>query len=65
MVGDWDTTFHHFDKTGGLPRRETANRNGLLSLMKELNLVEVYRRLQNHIPMNLKIKNGSPEQISL
>ena len=45
MVGDWNTTLSHLDKTGGLPWRETAYRNGLLSLMKELNLVEVYRRL--------------------
>ena len=45
MVGDWNTTLSHLDKTGGLPWRETAYRNGLLSLLKELNLVEVYRRL--------------------
>ena len=45
MVGDWNTRLSHLDKTGGLPWRETAYRNGILSLMKELNLVEVYRRL--------------------
>ena len=45
MVEDWNTTLSHLDKTGGLPWRETAYTNGLLSLMKELNLVEVYRRL--------------------
>ena len=45
MAGDWNTTLSHLDKTGGLPWRETLYRNGLLSLMKEFNLVEVYRRL--------------------
>ena len=45
MVEDWNTTLSHLDKTGGLPWGETAYRNGLLSPMKELNLVEVYRRL--------------------
>jgi len=44
MVGDWNTTLGHLDKTGGLSWRETSYRNGLLGLMKELNLVEVYRR---------------------
>jgi len=48
MVGDWNTTLSHLDKTGGLPWRETSYRNGLLSLMKELNLVEVYRRLHSN-----------------
>ena len=45
MVGDWNTTLGHLDKTGGLPWREASYSNGLLSLMKELNLVKVYRRL--------------------
>ena len=45
MAGDWNCTLSHLDKTGGLPWRETTYRNGLLSLMKEFNLVEVYRRL--------------------
>ena len=45
MAGDWNTTLGHLDKTGGLPWRETTYRNGLLSLMKELSLVEVYRTL--------------------
>ena len=45
MAGDWNTTLGHLDKTGELPWRETTYRNGLLSLMKELNLVEVYRTL--------------------
>ena len=45
MAGDWNTTLSHLDKIGGLPWRETTNRNGLLSLMKEFNSVEVYRSL--------------------
>ena len=45
MAGHWNTTLNHLDKTGGLPWRETTCRNGLLSLMKEFNLVEAYRRL--------------------
>jgi len=45
MVGDWNTTLGHLDKTGGLSWREASYSNGLLSLMKELNLVKVYRRL--------------------
>ena len=45
MAGDWNTTLSHLDKIGGLPWRETTYRNGLLSLMREFNLVEVYRSL--------------------
>ena len=33
------------DKSGGLPWKETVYRNGLVSLMAELNLVDVYRTL--------------------
>ena len=45
IAGDWNTTLSHLDKIGGLPWRETTYRNGLLSLMRELNLAEVYRSL--------------------
>ena len=45
MVGDWNTTLSHLDKSGGLPWKETICRNGLLSLMAELNLVDIYRTL--------------------
>ena len=45
MVGDWITTLSHLDKSGGLPWKETVYRNGLVSLMAELNLVDVYRTL--------------------
>ena len=45
MVGDWNTTLSHLDKSGGLPWKETIYRNGLVSLMAELNLVDVYRTL--------------------
>lgn len=45
MGGDWNTTLSHLDKSGGLPWKETTYRNGLLSLMAELNLVDVYRTL--------------------
>ena len=29
MVGDWNTTLSHLDKSGGLPWKETIYRNGL------------------------------------
>ena len=45
MVGDWNTTLSHLNKSGGLPWKETIYRNGLLSLMAELNLVDIYRTL--------------------
>ena len=45
MVGDWNTTLSHLDKSGGLPWKETVYRNGLVSLMAELNLIDVYRTL--------------------
>ena len=45
MAGDRNTTLSHLDETGGLLWREITYRNGLLSLMKEFNLVEVCRRL--------------------
>lgn len=43
MVGDWNIIFSYLDKIGGFLWREIIYRNGLLSLMKEFNLVEVYR----------------------
>ena len=60
MAGDWNTTLSHLDKNGGLPWRETTYRNGLLNLMKELNLVEVYRTL--HPNYNYKTINQSSKE---
>ena len=45
MGGDWNATLSYLDKSGGFPWRETVHRNGLESLMADLNLVDVYRTL--------------------
>ena len=43
IAGDWNTGLTKFDKSGGLPWKETNYRNALLNLMKELNLIDIYR----------------------
>ena len=62
MAGDWNTTLSHLDETGGLLWRETTYRNGLPSLMKEFNLVGVYRRLHpNSKTYTYETKNKNTE----
>ena len=62
MAGDWNTTLSHLDKIAGLPWRETTYRNGLLSLMKEFNSVEVYRSLHpDSKTYTCETKNKNPK----
>ena len=46
ISGDWNTTLNQIDKSGGQPWKATNYRNALVSLMEEINLVDVYRQLQ-------------------
>ena len=48
MGGDWNATLSHLDKSGGFPWKETVYRNGLVSWMADLNLVDVYRTLRRN-----------------
>ena len=45
MAGDWNTGLNHLDKSGGLLWKETNYRNGLVSLMQQLNMIDIYRVL--------------------
>ena len=45
IAGDWNTGLSKWDKSGGLPWKETNYRNALVNLMKELNLTDIYRTI--------------------
>ena len=45
ITGDWNCTLTSKDKAGGLPWRETENRNSIINLMKEFGLNDIYRKL--------------------
>lgn len=45
IAGDWNTGSSKLDKSRGLPWKETNYRNALLNLMKELNLIDIYRAI--------------------
>ena len=45
ISGDWNITLNPIDKSGGQPWKATNYRNALVSLMEEMNLVDVYRQL--------------------
>ena len=45
MSGDWNTTLNPIDKSGGQPWKATNYRNALVSLMEEINSIDVYRQL--------------------
>ena len=42
ISGDWNTTLNPIDKRGGQPWKATNYRNSLISLMEELNLIDIY-----------------------
>ena len=45
IAGDWNTTLNPIDKRGGQPWKATNYRNSLVSLMDELNLIDIYRQI--------------------
>ena len=42
ISGDWNTTLNPIDKRGGQPWKATNYRNSLISLIEELNLIDIY-----------------------
>ena len=62
IAGDWNTTFSPIDKRSGQPWKATNYRNFLVSLMDELNLIDIYRQIHpiaksfsyESKPLNLK-----------
>ena len=42
MAGDWNKGLNHLNKSGGLSWKETNYRNGLVSLMQQLNMIDIY-----------------------
>ena len=47
ITGDWNTTLHRIDKSGGRPWKPTKYRDAILDLMDELNLVDIFRTLNS------------------
>ena len=43
IYGDWNITLNQIDKLGGLPWKATSSRNTRVDLMKEPNLIDIYR----------------------
>ena len=43
--GEWNATF---DKKGGISWKPTAYRNGIISMMEELDLIDIFRRHRPH-----------------
>ena len=62
IAGDWNTTLNPIDKRGGQPWKATNYRTSLVSLMDELNLIDIYRQIHpiaksftyESKPLNLK-----------
>ena len=62
IAGDWNTTLNPIDKRGGQPWKATNYRYSLVSLMDELNLIDIYRQIHpttksfsyESKPLNLK-----------
>ena len=46
--GDWDATLDSIDKKGGTSWKPTAYRNGIISMMEELDLIDIFRRQKPH-----------------
>ena len=57
ISGDWNATLNNIDKWGGLSWKETTYRNSIIDLMEELDLLDIYRRTQNHLRAKLKIQS--------
>ena len=47
--GDWNATLECIDKRGGTRWKPTAYRNGIISMMEELDLIDIFRKLKPHI----------------
>ena len=45
IADDWNTTLNPIDKRGGQPWKATNYRSFLVSLMDELNLIDIYRQI--------------------
>ena len=62
IASDWNTTLSPIDKRGGQPWKATNYRTSLVSLMDELNLIDIYRQIHpiaksftcESKPLNLK-----------
>ena len=62
IAGDWNTSLNPIDKRGGQPWKATNYRTSLVSLMDELNLIDIYRQIHpiaksftyESKPLNLK-----------
>ena len=62
IAGNWNCTLQRVDKCGGLPWKSSNDREAVVNLMDELNLVDIYRNLHPSIksftfeskPLNLK-----------
>ena len=44
--GDWNATLECIDKKGGTRWKPTAYRNGIISMMEELDLIDIFRKLK-------------------
>ena len=45
--GDWNVTLHAIDKKGGAPWKPNMYRDNLISMMEELELVDIFRKLNS------------------
>ena len=43
--GDWNVTLYAIDKKGGAPWKPNMYRDNLISMMEELELVDIFRKL--------------------
>ena len=46
--GDWNATLECIDKKGGTRWKPTAYRNGIISMMEEMDLIDIFRKLKPH-----------------
>ena len=46
--GDWNATLECIDKKGGTRWKPTAYWNGIISMMEELDLIDIFRKLKPH-----------------
>ena len=42
--GDWNATLENIDKKGGIRWKPTAYRNSIMSMMEELDLIDIFRK---------------------
>ena len=46
--GDWNATLDSIDKKGGISWKPTAYRNGIISVMEEMDFIDIFRRQNPH-----------------